>query len=108
MLLTVGCGLAAGPDVQDIVRRSVEQNEKNWKTAPQYSFTETDAITKSGKTTRRSYRVIMIDGSPYNEVTSDGGEPLTGVRAEAEKKKLEQETARRRAERPATRQRRIA
>jgi hypothetical protein len=108
MLLGIGFALAAGPEVQDIVRRSVEQNEKNWKAAPQYSFTETDAITKSGKTTRRTYRVVMIDGSPYNELISESGEPLTGERASAEKQKLDRETARRRADSPAMRQRRIA
>src|SRR5436190_1566573 len=96
MLLGLGFALAAGPEVQEIVRRSVEQNEKDWKAAPQYSFTETDAITKSGKTTRRSYLVVMIDGSPYNELMGEGGEPITGARAAAEKQKLERETARRR------------
>jgi hypothetical protein len=108
VLLGVGFALAAGPDVQEIVRRSVEQNDKNWKAAPQYSFTETDVIAKGGKTTRRTYRVRMIDGSTYNELIAENGEPLSGARAAAEKQKLDQETARRRAESPAVRQRRIA
>jgi hypothetical protein len=99
---------SAAPDVQELVRRSVENNEKNWKVAPEYSFTESDVITKGGKTTRRSYRVLMIDGSQYNEVIAENGEPLTGARLAAEQKKLQAETVRRRSESPASRQRRIA
>jgi hypothetical protein len=110
MLILLGAGavFAVSPDVQDIVRRSVENNQKNWKAGPEYSFTETDVEAKSGKTTRRTYRVTMIDGSPYNELLAENGEPLTGARAAVEKKKLQEETAQRRAESPAARQRRIA
>jgi len=107
-LLTVGIAVAATPDVQDLVRRSIENNEKNWKLAPEYSFTESDVITKGGKTIRRSYHVLMIDGSQYNELIAENGEPLTGARLAAEQKKLQDETARRRAESPAARQRRVA
>jgi hypothetical protein len=107
-LMAFGVAVAAVPDVQELVRRSVENNEKNWKAAPEYSFNESDVITKSGKTLRRSYRVLMIDGSTYNELIGENGEPLAGARAVAEQKKLGQETGRRRAESPAARQRRIA
>jgi hypothetical protein len=108
VLMAAGLGSAAGPDAQELVRRSVENNEKNWKAAPEYSFTESDVIVKGGQTTRRTYRVVMIDGSPYNQVLAENGEPLTGARAATEQQKLQQETARRRAETPAVRQRRIA
>jgi hypothetical protein len=104
----MGLALAAEPNVQDLVRRSVENNDKNWKLAPQYSFTETDLIVRGGKTTRRTYRVVMMDGSPYNQLTAENGEPLKGPRVAAEQQKLAKETARRRAENPAARQRRIA
>src|SRR5690349_3679798 len=62
-LCTASCVFAAAPDVRDLVRRSVENNERNWKAAPQYSFTEKDVITSKGRTTRRTWRVTMIAGS---------------------------------------------
>lgn len=108
ILLTSGAAFAAAPDAADLVRRSVENNERNWKAAPAYTFTERDAITKSGKTTRREYRVWMIEGSPYNQLIAENGEPLSGARAAAERKKLDAETARRRSENPAARARRMA
>jgi hypothetical protein len=99
---------ASGPDVVELVRRSVENNERNWKAAPSFSFTENDVITKSGKTTRRTYRVRMIEGSQYNQLIAENGEPLKGARAAAEQKKLEAEIARRRSESAAARSRRVA
>jgi hypothetical protein len=108
LVLTAASAWAAAPEAADLVRRSVENNERNWKAAPAYTYTESDVITKSGKTSRRKYRVLMIDGSPYNELIAENNEPLTGARAAAEQKKLEQETARRKAESPAARARRVA
>jgi hypothetical protein len=108
VLLSIGIALAAEPDVREIVRHSVENNNKSWNVAPQYSFTEADVIAKDGKTTRRTYRVSMIDGSPYQRVVAENGEPLAKARAGAEEQKLQQETTRRRAESSVSRQRRIA
>src|SRR5690242_1030051 len=51
ILFTVAPAFADSPDVHELVRRSVENNERNWSAAPQYSFTEKDVITSSGKTT---------------------------------------------------------
>jgi hypothetical protein len=108
ILCTAGVAFADAPDVRELVRRSVANNDRNWKAAPQYTFTERDVITKSGKTTRREYRVFTIAGSQYNQLIAENGEPLTGARAAAERKKLEQETARRNSETPAARARRVA
>lgn len=108
VLLFTSAAFAANPDIQDIVRRSVANNDRNWKAAPQFNFTERDVITKSGKTIHRKYRVLMIEGSQYNELIAENGEPLSRARAAAEQKKLQQEIARRRAETPAQRARRVA
>lgn len=97
----------AAPNVGDLIRRSVANNDRNWKAAPSYSFVERDVITKKGKTTRRKYRVVMIEGSQYNVLIGENGEPLSGPRAAEEEKKLQQEIARRRSESPSARARRI-
>jgi hypothetical protein len=100
---------AAGPDVQEIVRRLVEQNENNWKMRLQYNFTERDVYTKRGiVTSRRTFRVLMIDGSPYNELIAEGGHPLAAPRARVEEEKLKAEIARRNHESPSNRRERIS
>jgi hypothetical protein len=109
-VLVAGSALAASPetpDAQELVRRSVENNERNWKAAPEFSFTEQDTSVSGGRTTRQTYRVTMIDGSPYNQLIATNGEPLPGPAAAAEQKKLERETARRRSESEGARRQRI-
>ena len=92
---------AANPDAGEIVKRSVANTMADWKTAPQFGFMERDVVTKKAKTVK-TYRVVMIDGSPYNEPVGENGEP-TGQ----ENDKLQQETRRRQQETSAQRQKRI-
>jgi hypothetical protein len=108
ILLTIAPTFAAEPDVAELVRRSVANNERNWKAAPEYSFTERDLVTNGDKTTSQTYRVTMIDGSQYNQLLEENGEPLKGERAAAEKRKAEQEGARRRSENSSARAGRVA
>ena len=108
ILLAIVPVFAAETDVRELVRRSVENNERNWEAAPEYSFTERDVVMNGGKTTRRTYRVRMIEGSQYNQLLEENGEPLQGERAAAEKRKAEQETARRRSESSSARAHRVA
>jgi hypothetical protein len=106
-ILYVASAFGAEPDVQEIVRRSVEKNERNWKAAPQYTFIERDVVTEEGKVRRSTYKVLMIDGSPYEQLIAENGEPLSATRAAEEQKKMEEEIARRNRESAAARRRRI-
>src|SRR5207245_5451454 len=53
-------------------------------------------------------KVLMIDGSQYNQLIAEDGEPLPEGRAAAEEKKLEQEIYRRSHEKPSAHRQRIA
>jgi hypothetical protein len=86
----------------------VENNERNWAAAPQLQFTEHDLITKGGKLTDRTYRVIMIDGSPYEKSLAVNGRPVSEAEARAEDEKLRREENSRRRETPQARTKRIA
>jgi len=98
---------AARPNAGEIVRRSLANTLADLNAAPQYDFTERDAIM--GKTrTVKTYHVIMIDGSPYNELIAANGNPLGPALAAAESRKLQQEIARRRRETPSERLQRVA
>ena len=107
-LILAAASYAAAQDVAEIVRRSVENNQRNWAAAPQFQFTEHDLITKGGKRTDRTYQVMMIDGSPYDKTIAVNGRPLSEAQARAEDEKLRREEDHRRRETPQERSKRIA
>lgn len=94
---------AATPDSATIISRSVEANNADWKAAPAYDYTERDR-TAAGT---RTYRVMTIEGSPYQELLAVNGEPLPSQEQATEQHKLEQVRALRRAESAGDRARRI-
>jgi hypothetical protein len=101
--------LAAWPDAHDIVDKSVKVLERNWKQAPQYSFTERDAEHKDDTTSSiRTSKVYMIDGSPYYRLIAVNDEPLPARQDAREERKLQREIARRRKESASERASRIA
>ncbi len=63
---------------------------------------------KHGSRSVKTYRVRMIDGSPYYELTATNGHPLSPAQAAKEQRKLQMEIERRQSETSAQRQRRIA
>ena len=99
---------ASDPSADQIVHKSVEANDNDWKAAPQYGFTELDSVTRNGRTTRKKYEVLMIGSSPYNRLIAVDGEPLHKMQVQQEEQKLQQERRRRAAETPNERQKRIA
>ena len=78
-------------DVQTIIERSVQTNDKDWKAAPAYSFSERDV--QNGHT--RTSEVTMILGSPYQRLEAVNGKPLTPEEQAEEQRKLENVKAQR-------------
>jgi hypothetical protein len=101
------CG-DSGLTADQIVQRSVSANDADWEAAPDYAYTENDAIVKGGRTIRKKYEVLMILGSTYNKLLAVDGEPLSPVGAREEERKLRQEILRRGNESPDVRRKRIA
>jgi len=95
---------ATPPSAQEIVRRSVVNNDRNWKAAPEYTYMERDVVSKGGKTTDRTYENMMIEGSPYQKLVAINGEPLPPNKARTEARKLRQAIARRKHESASDRQ----
>ncbi|HTW67287.1 MAG TPA: hypothetical protein VME17_21855 [Bryobacteraceae bacterium] len=107
--LQLGILFAAAPNPDEIVRRSVEAIQSDWAQAPKYSYVERDVVTKHRSVrTSKTYRVLMIDGSPYNVVTALNDEPLTTGQKAAEQWKLQMEIQKRQTESDRERRRRIA
>ncbi len=101
--------LAQQPTAEQIVQRSSTAMNGDWKAGPQFSFTEHDVESKHGRAkTVKTFRVLMIDGSTYRELTAIDNEPLSPQLQNAEKRKLAAEIQRRHQETPAERRRRVA
>ena len=104
LALAPGVAVCATPDVQTIIRKSVEANEKDFKAAPSFNYREEDRDGATSKT----YEVYMIDGSPYNRLIAQNGKPLSKEQSAQEEKKLDQEKARRQEESSSNRKNRVA
>ena len=100
---------AAQTNPQDIIRRSVEVNEANWKEAPNYSFIERDVESKHDSVkTIKTYEVLMIEGSQYNKVIAINDRPLSPREKALEEQKLLQEIQKRQHESSRERTKRMA
>jgi hypothetical protein len=92
-----------GPDVTEIISRSVEVIKHDWDLAPRYDCFERDRLPGGTKT----YENFMIDGSPYQMLVKINGKPLLAAQEAEEKRKMQEAISTRNAESPQQRQRRI-
>lgn len=88
----------------EIVARSAKVTQADFRAYPKYSHTERDKDGSSDKT----YRVRMIEGSPYQELIAVNGKPLSQDQQKQEKDKLRQEIAKRKSESPDAKRQRVA
>ena len=97
----------------EIVKKSVVVNDSDWDALPKYSHLERDVETKldsSGKPNskeRRTYRVLMIEGSPYEETIAVNGKRLSKKAQAREQAKLREEIDKRSHESKSARSARI-
>ena len=91
-------------DVQTIIERSIQANDKDWQAGPAYSFVERD-VQDGGN---RTNEVTMLLGSPYYHLVAINGKPLTPAEQAEERQKQERITAQRCAESNQERAERIA
>jgi hypothetical protein len=105
----IGASVSVPPNAQQIIRKSVDAIKQDWAEQSKYSYIERDVDSKrDGVRMSKTYRVLMIDGSPYNFVTAMNDEPLAPSQRALEQHKLEKEIARRRKESARQRDSRIA
>jgi hypothetical protein len=110
LLLAVAMsGVNGAPNPDEIIRKSVEAIQSDWAQTAKYSFLERDVDGKRHSApTAKTYRVVMIDGSPYNFVTALNDQPLSPDNKATEQRKLAREIERRQKESERERQHRIA
>lgn len=91
-------------DVETIIQKSVRANQLDFDAAPDYAYDERDKTDQGTKT----YRVLMIDGSPYKRLIAIDGKALPPDQAEHQMRLQRQEAAKRSAETATQRKKRIA
>lgn len=112
--LFVAGTLFAQVNVADLVRKSSENTERNWKEAPNFVFTERDVIEKldssgNAKTrTLKTYESMVLDGSDYEKLVAINDKTLSPEQQRAEDRKLQKELYRRQHESASDRRKRIA
>jgi hypothetical protein len=110
-IIGLACGCAAGikaADPNEIMSHSIKLAEANWSEAPHYSFTRTDANGEEGsRSGGKTYRVLMIDGSPYLKIIAEEGHDLAPAAAREEDQKFQRELSKRRTESPRERRKRV-
>src|SRR5262249_64662 len=98
--LTSACGVALqAADVHEIMSHSFKLADANWSEAPNYSYTRSEVISEGrSQPVRRTYEVLMIEGSPYLKKTAEGGKELSAAAAHEEEQRFQREMAKRRDE----------
>jgi hypothetical protein len=91
------------PDVKEIIAKSVEAINHDFEEEPKYDCFERDRLAHETKT----YKDLMIDGSPYEMLVKVDGKPLSAAQEAEEKRKLQETIAERKSESPQQRAQRI-
>jgi hypothetical protein len=96
------------PSAEEIVRLSVQTNERDWQAEPGFTFDDREVTNKGERETDETHAVVMLDGSPYNRLIAVNGQPLSDEQQRQEMAKQQRELKRRCAESAAARRERIA
>jgi hypothetical protein len=104
LVVAPGASCFEQPDVATILRQSVQVTEEDWRATPEYNYFERDR--KDGST--RTYHVMMIEGSPYEELVAIDGKRLRSADQEEQQRNLQQAISERRSESASDRAQRIA
>jgi hypothetical protein len=100
---------APPPNADQIMSKSIAVTKSDWAQVSKYSYLERDVESKRhDPRMAKTYRVLMIDGSPYNFVTAINDLPLAPDEKAAEQRKLQREIEKRQKESERERERRVA
>ena len=77
VLIAAAPAVAQPPDVRTIVRQSIQNYDKSWRAAMQWSYTQTDVTYADGKREVDVSSVIPLEGTPYERLLTKDGRALT-------------------------------
>jgi hypothetical protein len=112
LILASATALLGQVDAREVIRRAVAADERNWKVARNYTFSERvdlrylDSQGRVNSQEVRIHDVMLLDGSPYRRLVARDDHPLPPGEEKKEREKLargiaerEEETAAQRAQR---------
>jgi len=114
LILASATALLGQADVREVIRRAVAAEERNWKVARNYSFSERvnlrylDSQGRVKSQEVRIHDVMLLDGSPYRRLVARDDRPLAPGEEKKEEEKLARSIAERREESAAQRAQRLA
>lgn len=114
LLLASATGLLGQADAREVIRRAVAADERNWKVARNYTFSERvnlRYLDSQGRVKSQEVRiqdVMLLDGSPYRRLVARNDRPLPPGDEKKEQEKLARSIAERREETAAQRAQRLA
>jgi hypothetical protein len=114
LVLFSATGLMGQGDAREIIRRAVAAEERNWKSARNYTFSERSNLRymdAQGRVKSQEVKVldvIMLAGSPYRRLVERNDRPLPPAEEKKEQERLASSIAERRDETAVERARRLA
>jgi hypothetical protein len=114
LILASATAVPAQIDARDVVRRAVAADERNWKLARNYTFSERvdlRYLDSQGRVKSREaslHDVMLLDGSPYRRLVARDGRPLPLGEEKKEREELSRSIAERRQQTAAQRAQRLA
>ena len=114
LILASATALLGQADAREVIRRAVAAEERNWKVARNYGFSErVDArrLDSQGRLKSKDvkiYDVMLLEGSPYRRLVARDDRPLSPGEEKKEQEKLARSTAERREETAPQRAQRLA
>ncbi|BDC51927.1 hypothetical protein F183_A42420 [Bryobacterales bacterium F-183] len=108
LTLTASLYAAAAPDTKEIVKRAIGREVENHRNLANYTW-QTRSVTavKGSSAKSKTYENFNIDGTSYRKLVEKDGKPLSAAEAREEQEKMDREIAKRRAESPSQRNKRI-
>jgi hypothetical protein len=114
LILASATALLGQADAREIIRLAVAADERNWKVARNYEFSErVDArrLEPNGRLKSKdvkAYDVMLLDGSPYRRLVARDDRPLLPGDEKKEQEKLARSITERHKESASQRARRLA
>lgn len=114
LILASASALLGQADARDIIRRAVAADERNWKVARNYTFSERvnlrylDSQGRVKSQDVRIHDVMLLDGSPYRRLVARNDRPLPVGEEKKEQEKLAKSIAERQEETATQRAQRLA
>ena len=114
LILAAATALMAEVDVREVIRRAVAADQRNWKAARNYTYSErvnlryldSQGLVKSQEV--KSQEVLLLEGSPYRRLVARDDRPLPSAESDKEQEKLARSISERRSETAVQRAQRLA